>query len=399
MATGPSPSQLSEVFAAFARLGLTSFGGPIAHIGYFRREFVERRRWLDDAQYSQCLAISQFLPGPASSQLGFAIGYLRAGLPGALAAFLAFTLPSAVLLFLVAGASAWLATPLGSTITQGLKLTAVAVVAHGVLRMARTMAPDAGRAAIAIGAAAAMLGADSAWWQLAVLAAGALAGLTLAQGGAAHPTFALPRSPGATLARMALAAFALLLVIALLVPAGPASLGRVAAAFWRAGSLVFGGGHVVLPLLEEALVRPGLIGANTFLAGYGAAQAVPGPMFSVATFLGASIPTGGHPALGALVATLAIFTPGFLLVLGALPLWSAVTASPRAQRAVLGINAAVVGLLLAALVDPVMTAGLTDGIDIAIAGAALAAIWSERRSALWALLICVGGALLQAQLS
>lgn len=398
MLTGSSTSRAGEVLAAFTRLGLTSFGGPIAHVGYFRREFVDRRRWLDDAQFTQLLAISQFLPGPASSQLGFAIGYVRAGVPGALAAFVAFTLPSALLLFAVAAAGSWLATPLGLTIAHGLKLTAVAVVTHGLLRMARSMAPDARRAAIALGAAAAMLLGGPSWWQLVVLAAGALVSIALPPRVDARDTFAIAGSPSAALGRTALVLFPVFLTVALVIPAEHPSLAAVAAAFWRAGSLVFGGGHVVLPLLEESLVRPGWLTVDTFLAGYGAAQAVPGPMFSLAAFLGASIPTGATPAFAAFVATLAIFVPGFLLVLGVLPVWSALRRSPRAQRALLGINAAVVGLLLAALVDPVMTQGLAGVADVAIAAAALALLWNDRRSALWALTACVGGAVVQAML-
>ncbi len=383
------PHPALEVFRAFLRLGLTSFGGPIAHLGYFRREFVERRRWLDEAQFAQLLAISQFLPGPASSQLGFAIGLVRAGWMGAIGAFVAFTLPSALLLFALAAAGAWTATPVGQGITQGLKLAAVAVVAHGVVRMARQMTPDAVRIVIAVAVLAGMLLVDAPWMQLAVIAAGAVAGALAVHG--------IPQDEGARFtlrygpsgAAVAALLFVVGLAAALTWPSTLPSLASLGAAFWQAGSLVFGGGHVVLPLIERSVVSPGWVSADVFLAGYGAAQAIPGPMFSLAAFLGAQVPTGAPAALGALVATLAVFVPGFLLVVAILPAWTRLTQLPRALNAVAGVNAAVVGLLAAALIDPVITTAVKHPRDVVIAVVALALLWDGKRSALWSVGWCV----------
>ncbi|MBX3172864.1 MAG: chromate efflux transporter [Gemmatimonadaceae bacterium] len=380
-----------EVFRAFAKLGLTAFGGPVAHLGYFRREFVERRAWLSDAQFAQLVALSQFLPGPASSQLGFAIGLRRAGMGGALAAFVAFTLPSALLLFAFGTSLPRLQSPFAERVLHGLALAAVAIVAHGVTRMAQRLTPDLPRAVLALVAATVMLLGSLPWLQLAVIVGGALAGLVFLS----HATDgAMPASPTAAGVRggaAALVVAGVLLALALLLPATEPTLVAIAAVFWRAGSLVFGGGHVVLPLLQHATVSPGWVSVETFLTGYGAAQAVPGPMFTLATFLGAQIPTAAHPAAGALVATLAIFAPGFLLLIGALPLWERLSHAGSARRLVAGVNAAVVGLLLAALIDPVMSKALHSGADVAIATLALVAIWPERRSALWALVVGVAG--------
>ena len=382
-----------EVLAAFLRLGVTSFGGPIAHMGYFRREFVERRRWLSEAQFSQLLAMSQFLPGPASSQLGFGIGLLRAGGIGALAAFLAFTLPSALLLFAFSEASDLLTGALAQSALHGLKLAAVAIVAHGVVRMARTMTPDATRATIALLVMVLTLALRAPWMQLVAITIGAVTGALLVR----TPTKATDDTLAVRYGRVSLALAIVLLALGLFVavawPTRAPVLGSVFAAFFKAGSMVFGGGHVVLPLLEESVVTPGWVSHDAFLAGYGAAQVIPGPMFSLAAFLGAQVPTGAAPALGALTATLSLFAPGFLLLIIALPIWSRLTAMPRALHAVAGVNAAVVGLLAAALIDPVGRAAVRGFADAGIALVAITLLWNERRSSLWAAGWCVVAAI------
>lgn len=381
---------LREIAAVFLRLGLTSFGGPVAHLGYFHREFVEKRRWLGEGDYAQLLALTQLLPGPGSSQLGFSIGLLRGGWRGALTAFLAFTLPSALLLTGFASLLPALEGPLGQAALRGLKLVALAVVAHGLLGMARRLCPDGPRATLAALAAGALLLAPHAAAQLAVVAGGALAGalLPLPAGDAAPP--ALPLRHGRRTGAALLAVFAVLLLGLPLLAGGGHPLAAVAEAFYRAGALVFGGGHVVLPLLEESVVHTGWIGQGDFLAGYGAAQAVPGPMFSLAAYLGARLPGALGGGAGAALALASIFLPGFLLAGGVLPFWKALVARPAAARAVAGVNAAVVGLLGAALYDPVFRSAVAAPLDLAIAlvGFALLAGW--RASALWVVLWCVG---------
>ncbi len=393
-----SPRSPLEVLGAFTKLGLTSFGGPIAHLGYFRREFVERRAWLSDAQFTQLVGITQVLPGPASSQLGFAIGLLRAGWLGALAAFVAFTLPSAALLFALSASGRWLSTAPGAVIVHGLKLVAVAVVAHAVVRMSRQLTPDVPRAAIGVLALGALIWMRSPWEQLIVIAGGAGLGGSLLRGtdGARVDGSAERLAPqfGGAAALAALAAFAVLLALALLWPSRAPVLGGIWTSFSQAGALVFGGGHVVLPLLEHTVVASGWVSAESFLAGYGAAQAVPGPMFSLAAYLGALVPTGGSPLAGAVTAVLAIFLPGFLLVVAVLPVWVRVTARPRALQAIAGANAAVVGLLGAALYDPIWTAGVSSAADAVVAAIGLGILWSGRRSPLWVVawsLLAAGG--------
>jgi len=386
----------SEVFGAFLKLGLTSFGGPIAHLGYYRRELVERRKWLDDSQFAQLLALCQFLPGPASSQLGFSIGLLRAGWGGAAAAFAAFTLPSALLLFAFAAALPQLSGPAGSAAIHGLKLVALVVVAHGVLGMARQLCPDAARASIATLAAGAVLVAGTAWMQLAVVAAGAAAGVVWCRGVQPVPGGGLLLPHGARVGWLLLAIFFVLLLGLPLAARGGEGLLAVAAAFYRAGALVFGGGHVVLPLLEETVVRPGWISADEFLAGYGAAQAVPGPMFTLAAYLGARLPGAEGGAVGASVALAAIFLPGFLLVAGVLPLWRAIAGRPLTARAIAGVNAAVVGLLGAALYDPVWTSAVRGPADVAIALAGFTLLAAWRAGAIAVVLWCVAASVLLA---
>ena len=360
-----------EVLAVFLKLGLTSFGGPVAHLGYFRAEFVERRRWLDDKSYADLVALCQFLPGPASSQVGIALGLGRAGWPGALAAWAGFTLPSAIALVLFAfGIAQWEGLARSGAV-HGLKVVAVAVVAQAVWGMARSLCPDRPRAAIAFGATIAVLAMPTAAGQVGVIVAGGLIGrwaLSLGHLPALqHRDYGVSRTTGTVL----LAAFGLLLVLLPALAALDDSLALPAfSAFYQAGSLVFGGGHVVLPLLQSSVVPPGWVGADTFLAGYGAAQAVPGPLFTFAAFLGAAMPSPLGGWAGGAAMLLAIFLPAFLLVAGALPHWEALRQRDGVQRAMAGVNAAVVGVLAAALYDPVWTSAIRSKADFGLALAA-----------------------------
>ena len=382
-----------EVFVAFLKLGLTSFGGPIAHVAYFRREFVERRQWIDETEFAQLLALCQFLPGPASSQLGFTLGLLRGGWAGALAAFVAFTLPSAVLLFAFAALVPYLAGAAGQAAIHGLKLVAVAVVAQAVLGMARQLTPDRPRATIAALSVALILAFGQPWTQIVVVVLGAAAGLVACREVEPPAVDSRVRLPyGARFGVMLLVAFALLLFGLPIAADGHPGLLSVTDAFYRAGALVFGGGHVVLPLLRESVVTPGWISSDDFLAGYGAAQAVPGPLFTLAAYLGARLPGAEGGIVGAIVALIAIFLPGFLLVAGALPLWRSIGHTPVAARAVAGINAAVVGLLAAALYDPVWTSAVRGPLDVAIAAIAFTLLVAWRASPLIVVLWCAGAA-------
>jgi chromate transporter len=396
-ASGRPRGSVGEVARAFLKLGLTSFGGPIAHLGYFHREFVLRRRWLDEQQFGQLLSLCQFLPGPASSQLGFSLGLLRAGWAGALAAFIGFTLPSALLLFGFALSSDRLGGPLGQAALHGLKLLAVAVVAQGVLGMARTLAPDRPRAMLATAVAAGMALGGSAGMQLLVIGLGALLGPWLCPRVQAQPGQALALGYGRRVGGVLLLAFGVLLALALLATASRVAWpAQVAAAFYRTGALVFGGGHVVLPLLKQAVVTPGWLGEGAFLSGYGAAQAVPGPMFSLAVFLGERLFDGRGGALGAAIGVSAIFLPGLLLVAGALPFWRVLSTRDTAARVLAGINAAVVGLLAAALYDPLWVGAVHDGGDFAIAVLAFGLLVAARWPALAVVAFCVLAALLRA---
>jgi chromate transporter len=380
----------AEVAAAFFKLGLTSFGGPIAHVGYFRREFVERRRWVDEEHFGQLLGLCQALPGPTSSQLGFSLGLLRAGWPGALLAFIGFTLPSALLLLVLAVSGNYLAGPGWQGVVQGLKLVAVAVVAQAVLGMARTLAPDAPRALLAAAAAAAVAVAGNASIQLFVIAGGAAMGPLLCRNAVARRggSFTLPY--GQRTGGVMLMAFGALLILAIGIAPSTAPMGQVAGAFYRAGALVFGGGHVVLPLLKQSVVDEGWIQNGTFLVGYGAAQAVPGPLFSIAAFLGDRLLGERGGLLGAAVSLLAIFLPGLLLVSGVLPFWQTLSARDGMARVLAGINSVVVGLLAAALYDPLWSSAIHDSKDFAIAliGFVLlvGARWPSWAVVLWCLL-------------
>lgn len=364
----PAQAHAGEVFVAFLKLGLTSFGGPIAHLGYFRDELVVRRRWLDERAYADLVALCQFLPGPASSQVGFALGLLRAGPLGAAAAWAGFTLPSAVLLVLFAlGASAF-GGPIGSGALAGLKIVAVAIVAQAVWGMARSLCPDRERETVALGAALVCLLVEGSPGQIAAIVAGGAAGLLLPRGDAAPAgqaaAFPVSRRAGA----VALALFFVLLGGLPLAVAATSSQGlALFDAFYRAGALVFGGGHVVLPLLEAEVVQGGWIDRDRFLAGYGAAQAVPGPLFTFAAYLGTVAELTPNGLAGAAIALAAIFLPGLLLVAGALPFWNALRARPGAQALMRGANAAVVGILGAALYDPVFTSAVGGRADFALA--------------------------------
>ena len=362
-------ASLMDIFWAFFRLGCTSFGGPIAHLGFFRTEFVERRRWLSEHSYADLVALCQFLPGPTSSQVGIGLGLMRGGIPGSIAAWVGFTLPSALLLALFAMAlsqfgqwdSAWL---------HGLKIAAVAVVAQALRGMGKSLCPDWPRASLALAATAVLLLFPGAWMQLAVLLLAALIGWVWLR-----PSHVLPHTPftvpiGRRTALLALLAFGAVFTL-LALPASPGDGARwLFDTFFRAGALVFGGGHVVLPLLNEMLVPTGHVSSDAFLAGYGAAQAIPGPLFSFAAFLGAA--HQGEPSgwSGAALATVAIFLPSFFYVIGVLPLWESLRRYPSVQKAMLGTNAAVVGLLLAAFYHPVWTGAILSWRDFALACAA-----------------------------
>jgi chromate transporter len=365
---------VGEVFRVALGLGLTSFGGPVAHLGYFRREYVQRRGWLSDATFADLVALSQFLPGPASSQVGIGVGLLRAGYRGALAAWLAFTLPSAALLTTFAFLAAGLDVATAGWV-HGLKLAAVAIVAVAVIVMWRSLAPDRVRGVVALAAAAVILAVHTPLTQLGIIVAGGIAGWIAVRVAApsADGEVASPVSP--RVAGTALAAFFTLLVGLPIAAAASGWTGvAVVESFYRAGSLVFGGGHVVLPLLSESVVTPGWVDADQFLAGYGAAQAIPGPLFSFAAFLGASLRPEPNGLVGAVVATVAIFSPSFLLVIGIFPFWHRLRRSPAFRDALAGTSAAVVGLLLAALYDPVATSAVTSPLDVGLVVVAIGAL-------------------------
>jgi chromate transporter len=367
-----------EVLGVFTRLGLTCFGGPIAHIGYFREEFVVRRRWLDEQSYADLVALCQFLPGPASSQVGFSVGLMRAHYLGGLAAWTGFTLPSAIALVLFAYGASALGGPVGSGLLHGLKLVAVAIVAQAVWGMARTLAPDRERASIATASALIILLGASSLAQIAAILLGGIAGLWLCRGASPPPAghISVPVSRRAGLA--ALIAFFLLLVgLPLSRALAPSEGTALAEAFYRSGALVFGGGHVVLPLLREAFVTPGWVSDDVFLAGYGAAQSVPGPLFTFAAYLGAVVNVSPHGVAGAALGLFAVFLPGILILVGTLPFWETFRKRADAQAMMRGVNAAVVGLLGAALYNPVWTSSVRSPEDfgVALVGFVLLTVW------------------------
>lgn len=356
-----SRGSAGEVFWAFLRLGLTSFGGPIAHLGYFRDDLVARRRWMSDKAYADLVALCQFLPGPASSQVGFAMGLHRAGPLGALAAFLAFTLPSAILMVAFAFGAALFEGVIGAGLATGLKIVAVAIVAQAVWGMAKTLTPDARRASIAVVAAVVALLLAGSIGQVLAIVLGAVAGLLLCRsapagiGDTGLMRFPVSRTAGV----VSLVAFVVILlgmpILAALSSNGAVSLFDT---FYRAGALVFGGGHVVLPLLQAGVVETGWVSPEQFLAGYGAVQAMPGPLFTFSAYLGTLSSVGPGGVLGAAIALVAIFLPGFLLLVGVLPFWNALRGRTWMQSLMRGANAAVVGILGAALYDPLFTTGI-----------------------------------------
>ena len=371
-------ASITQMFLVFLKLGLTSFGGPVAHLGFFRNEFVVRRRCLKEETYADLVALCQLLPGPASSQVGFAIGVSQAGLRGGLAAWIGFTLPSALALILFAygvmslpqsvNEAGWL---------HGLKVVAVAVVAQALWGMARSLCPDWPRRAITILAAVAALALTGMAGQLAAIGGGALLGLCFlryVESGSHQPLLITISkiSGGISLGIF----FTLLTALPLLAREGSQMLVLVDS-FYRSGSLVFGGGHVVLPLLQAEVVTPGWISKDIFLTGYGAAQAVPGPLFTFAAYLGTAMPVAPNGWIGGLICLLAIFLPSFLLVIGILPFWEALRKNRHVRSALMGTNAAVVGLLLAAFYDPVWSSGILSIGDLllALAAFALLTLW------------------------
>jgi chromate transporter len=373
----PTGSPL-EVLLVFLRLGLTCFGGPIAHIGYFRDEFVVRRHWIDEQAYADLVGLCQFLPGPASSQVGFSIGLMRAGYRGGLAAWTGFTLPSAIILVLFAYGAGELSGPAGVGLLHGLKLVAVAIVAQAVWGMARTLCPDRERASIALAAALIILFSASSVSQVAAILVGGIAGLWLCRAGPPTTSGHITVPVSGTVGVVALAVFFLLLA-GLPVLRGLVNSQRVALfeAFYRSGALVFGGGHVVLPLLREAFVAPGWVSDNAFLAGYGGAQAVPGPLFTFAAYLGTIVSPSPHGVTGAALGLIGIFLPGVLILMGTLPFWETFRKRAGAQAIMRGVNAAVVGLLGAALYDPVWTSAVKTPGDfgVALVGFVLLTVW------------------------
>jgi chromate transporter len=383
-----------EVLLTFLRLGCTSFGGPVAHIGYFRAEFVERRRWVTESAFADLVALCQFMPGPASSQLGMSIGLLRAGPLGMLAAWVGFTLPSALAMLAFAYGVEALGDVSNAAWLKGLKLVAVAVVAQAVWGMAQSLAPDRPRATLAVAAALVALAVPSSIGQIAAIVLGGIIGVTLLP--SAPRTGATDHAPLGLKLYRGLAATSIVLFFVLLLFLAPlagtinSQALRLFEAFYRAGALVFGGGHVVLPLLQAAVVPPGWVTNDAFLAGYGAAQAMPGPLFTFAAYLGAVMMPPPNGALGALIAVVAIFVPSFLLVTGLLPFWDTLRQRQGMQAMLRGVNAAVVGVLLAALYTPVWTSGVHTPAGFGLALAAFLAL------ALWAVspwIVVVAGAL------
>ncbi|MGV8998250.1 MAG: chromate efflux transporter [Parvibaculaceae bacterium] len=376
-----------DIFFVFLKLGLTSFGGPVAHLGYFRTEFVERRRWLDEAAFGELVALAQFLPGPSSSQVGMSVGLLRGGVAGMFAAWVAFTMPSVILLILFAFATQHATGAWAAGVTHGLLLVAVAVVAQAVMQMARSLTPDLPRIVIALAALVVLLIFPLAAVQIVVLIAGGITGYMILTPPppSAHPALRVPvgRKAGAAL----IAVFFILLALLPLAATHGDDMFRLADSFYRAGALVFGGGHVVLPLLEADLIPKGLIARDTFFGGYGAAQAMPGPLFSFAAFVGYAGTGGG--VTHAAICLVAMFGSSFLLVPGVLPFWSGLSVFAPMRAALMGVNASVVGLLAAAFITPVFTSAIGNIYDLAIASVAFAAlVWSPLP--VWLIVVMTG---------
>ena len=371
MTSKPERQSAATIFLVFLKLGLTSFGGPVAHIGYFHNEFVVRRKWLHERAYADLVALCQFLPGPASSQVGIGVGLSQAGLPGAIAAWIAFTLPSAIALILFGYGVVQFGDVVGSGALHGLKVVAVAVVAQAVWTMARTLCPDAKRATLAVIATVAVLAVPSPFVQVGMIIVGALLGWALLRADAPtdHVELGVRVNRGVAIAALVLF-FTALIGLPLLAAAFPSQTMALVDSFFRAGSLVFGGGHVVLPLLQSEVVPPGWVSNDAFLAGYGAAQAVPGPLFTFAAFLGTVMGVEPNGVKGAIICLLAIFASSFLLVIGVMPFWDSLRRVGAVQNALMGVNAVVVGLLLAAFYNPVWISGILSATDFALALAA-----------------------------
>ena len=382
----------SQIFSAFLKLGLTSFGGPIAHLGYFRDEFVSRRKWFDERAYADLVALCQFLPGPSSSQVGMGIGFSKGGLPGALAAWVAFTAPSAILLMLAGFSMIHFSGIVDAGWVHGLKLVAVAIVAQAVWGMAGSLCPDRPRATLAILATIIVLAYPSPFTQVGAIVIGGVAGRLVLKPDAADPGTAFAIKSGRTTGIAFLALFFVLLIsLPLLRPVIGDQGFTMFDSFYRSGSLVFGGGHVVLPLLQSEVVPPGWVSKDLFLAGYGAAQAIPGPLFTFSSYLGVVMSPEPNGWIGGLICLVAIFLPSFLLIIGALPFWEALRQKPQVQTALAGVNASVVGLLLAALYDPVFTSAVRTPVDfcIALAGFGLLMYW---KTPPWVVVILTMGA-------
>jgi chromate transporter len=396
---GERPS-LASVFLTFLRLGLTSFGGPVAHIGYFHEEFVVRKKWLDESAYADLVALCQFLPGPASSQVGIGIGLSKAGLPGAIAAWTAFTMPSAIALILFGYGVLEFGDVAGSGALHGLKVVAVAVVAQAVWTMARSLCPDAKRATLAALATIGVLAYPSPFVQVGVIVIGGVFGWAFLQADAAtdHSELGVRVKRGFAIFSLVLF-FAGLIGLPVLAAAYPSQTVALVDSFFRSGSLVFGGGHVVLPLLQAEVVPPGWVSNDAFLAGYGAAQAVPGPLFTFAAYLGTVMTGEPNGYVGGLICLLAIFASSFLLVIGTLPFWNALRRISAVRNALMGVNAAVVGLLLAALYNPVWTSAILSAADFGLALAAFTLLMFWKTPAwLVVILTAFGGWVLQAGL-
>ena len=357
-----------ETFSISLRLGLTSFGGPIAHLGYFERTYVKEKGWLTHEEYSHLVALCQLMPGPASSQINFLVGMRRAGWAGAISSWAGFTLPSALLLYAFAVLAPETHGPLLAAALHGLKLVAVAIVAQAVWGMANRLCPDRARTGIAVAGMALLLLFGGAFAQLAVIVLGAAAGVWLCRG-VTTAAGSQSSSISAKAAWTAFAAFVIFLIgLPVLAALAPGKLASMADITYRAGALVFGGGHVVLPLLRDAMVPSGMLTDDTFLAGYGVAQAVPGPLFTLAAYLGAAAaPAGASPLAWGAVALVFIFLPGMLAAVAGVPVWRWLVSHPAAQGALAGINAAVVGILGAALYDPVWRTAALGKADVVIA--------------------------------
>jgi len=385
----PARGSCVEVLFVFLRLGCTSFGGPIAHLGYFQKEIVERRKWCSASTMAEIIALAQSLPGPASSQVGFALGILRAGWLGGLAAWIGFTLPSALLMLAFAYGHSFLGGSVGQGLIHGLQLVAVAVVAQAVIAMQRSLAPDRVRVALAIAATGLTLLLPSQTASLIAIAAGAVAGLLLFRAENDESSESIGLALPKTLGLVSAAVFLALLVIVPLIAQAFSNFGlTVFSAFYRSGALVFGGGHVVLPLLEGAVVAPGWVTQKSFLAGYGAAQALPGPLFSVGAYLGAEVRPSSSPFLYSLLGLIGIFTPGLLAMTALLPFWNAIRRNRYVQSSLRGINASVVGILIAALFQPLWTSTIHSSADfwIVLSAFALLTLWKVQP---WFVVLCV----------